>query len=78
MRMNIEKCYYVNEAGICTVLMGTCCTGFKSVCSFRKTEQEHFDSLNDAIKANRAKGNCFNCKYRNMRCELSEKEEQDG
>lgn len=75
--MDKGKCFYVNDADVCTVLMGTPCTGFKSICSFHKTEQEHIDSLNNAIKANRAKGNCFKCQYRNIRCRLIGTEEDE-
>lgn len=54
--MKETKCCYANDANVCTILMNEHCTGYKSICSFRKTEQEHIDAVNDAISINRAKG----------------------
>jgi hypothetical protein len=51
------------------------CTGYKSICSFRKTEQEHIYAVNEAISINRAKGNCDKCRYRDVRCQLREENE---
>lgn len=74
--MGKGKCLYSNEVGVCTVLMGTFCTGFKSMCKFHKTEQEHISSLERSIKLNREKGNCVNCKYRKVKCQLREENEE--
>lgn len=74
--MGKGKCLYSNEVGVCTVLMGTFCTGFKSMCKFHKTEQEHNDVLNKAIGLNREKGNCNHCKYRATKCSMIGMEEE--
>lgn len=73
--MSKGLCNYVNQAGLCTILRGVYCTEYKSICKFHKTEQEHNDELNKAIRANRAKGNCANCKYREKQCSMIGMEE---
>ena len=73
--MKETKCCYANDANVCTILMNEYCTGYKSICSFRKTEQEHIDAVNEAISINRAKGNCDKCRYRDVRCQLREENE---
>lgn len=76
-----EKCVFSTGEGWCSILVETRCDGShsKKVCSFRKTEEEYIDGINNAIRINRKKGNCFNCKYRSVQCELREMEEHhDG
>lgn len=77
----IDKCVFSTGEGWCSILVETKCGGSCSgkVCSFRKTEKEYIDGINNAIRINRRKGNCFNCKYRSVQCEIRETEKQhDG
>lgn len=76
-----DKCVFVTDEGTCSILISTRCTGFRSkrVCSFSKTNQEYINAINDSIRLNRKKGNCFNCKYRSVQCEIREMEDEyDG
>ncbi len=56
------RCVFCSS-GFCTVLNETTCTGEKTSCSFRKSYKEFESERNRAIKINREKGNCNNCKY---------------
>lgn len=71
-----EKCVFSTSEGWCSALTETRCDGSHpgKVCSFRKTEKEYIDGINNAIRINRRKGNCSNCKYRSVQCELRETE----
>lgn len=76
-----DKCVFATDEGLCSILISTRCTGFRSkrVCSFRKSEDEYIEGINESIRINRKKGNCFNCKYRSVQCEIREKEDDyDG
>ena len=74
-----EKCVYANDMSLCTALIGTYCTGYKSkrLCSFHKTVDENIEETNKAITINRIKGNCSRCKYRNVKCQLIGTEEEE-
>ena len=66
------KCFFSSVNGCCTILYGTKCDGEKYNCSFFKTEREYITERNNAILLNREKGNCKDCKYRSVKCELTE------
>lgn len=72
-------CHFYSSANIngC-LLLGVECTGTRSkrLCKFHKTTQEYIKDNNKAIKLNRAKGNCNNCKYRTPKCEIIELREE--
>lgn len=72
--MNKEKdvCYFYSPAqGNCAVL-NIECTGTRSkrLCHFYVTEKEYYENRNKAVLQNRAKGNCFKCKYKSIKCDL--------
>ncbi len=71
-----NKCVFASGEGWCSVLTETRCDGSRSKneCSFRKSEEEYIDGINNSIRINRRKGNCFNCKYRSVQCEIRETE----
>lgn len=54
----------------CLALSHTKCSGYDEECKFYKTEQQYIDAANHAIELNRAKGNCDNCRYVKVPCEL--------
>lgn len=76
MNNEIEnRCAFWREgllaAGFCGILEDTYCNGFSEKCTFRKTTEQHKRDTDRAIKANRERGNCENCKYRSAPCRLS-------
>ena len=74
-----EVCYFSvpGKDNICTIL-STSCTGTRSrrICKFFKTEKEFYEQRNRAVKINRRKGNCANCKYKKPHCEIVEIESE--
>ena len=54
----------------CCILNVQRCIGYK--CSFRKTIEEFEHNRDAAIRLNRAKGNCVNCKYVTASCRLND------
>lgn len=69
-------CHFSSK-GECLALQNTKCKGDlpKTACSFRKTTDEFLNDYHAAIKKNRDKGNCNNCKYRTQKCQLPIMEE---
>lgn len=68
--MNDKICYFRHRDGSCGALMGVYCPGINDKCSFYKTEKQYITERNLTILKNRAKGNCVNCKYVSIACEL--------
>lgn len=77
-----DKCVFFSGDGWCSALVETRCTGYlpEFGCSFYKTEEKYIDDINKSVMLNRKKGNCIQCKYRKVQCQLREKEgtEYDG
>lgn len=66
--INKEKCIFLSAEGFCNALIGTYCTG--NNCKFYKSVRQYAHERNRAIMINRQKGNCENCKYTPIKCEL--------
>lgn len=69
---NMEICFFKQQDNICGALMGKYCNGYNDKCKFYKTEKKFIDDQNRAIELNIKKGNCENCKYRNLQCKVSQ------
>lgn len=71
--MNDTVCFFTDGFGKCRCLSDTVCNGTsqRPECTFRKTEREYFESLDQAILKNREDGRCKSCAYRSMQCLLS-------
>ena len=69
-----ESCYFHLQAKNECSIKHESCTGTRSsqLCTFRKTYKEYFESRNEAVMANRAKGRCCRCKYKTTPCEIIE------
>lgn len=68
--MKDNVCFFRNKDGSCGAIAGVYCPGINDKCSFYKTEKQYITDRNLAILKNRAKGNCVNCKYVPVACEL--------
>lgn len=77
----VKKCRYAGkmEGGDCAALKDVKCDGYHPECGFYKTEQQFIDEGDEAIRLNRRRGNCENCKYRETKCmttqEIKERKE---
>ena len=63
-----EKCFFCNEEiNFCCILVtsqrAVKCNGENKKCNFFKTKEKYINDFNEAVKINRRKGNCRNCKY---------------
>lgn len=77
--MNDEKekrCFFWNGVCNCRILSETQCDGHKQCCTFRKTASQYASERDKAIKINRKRGLCRNCKYVPYPCQLSTEGEQ--
>lgn len=67
---NDKVCYFEGAQNICQALHGQFCRHDYRNCSFYKTIDEYINDRNHAILINRQKGNCENCKYMSIKCQL--------
>lgn len=59
------------RSNYCGILEDISCDGHDPLCKFRKSTEQHQRDTDRAIKANRERGFCNNCKYRKTPCKLS-------
>ncbi len=73
MKEQDEICVFSTDKRLstCKILVGEKCDGKNPCCSFRKTEEQFRTERDEAIRKNREKGNCANCKYMAAYCRMS-------
>lgn len=70
----MKVCIY-NKNNHCYLLRVKKC--IPTECTFYKSVEMFESARDEAIKKNRAKGNCANCKYVSARCKLKDEPEID-
>ena len=65
----MEKCFFLENDSVCGA-MATYCRRDYNNCSFYKSEKQYYMERNLAILKNRKRGNCKNCKYASVPCDL--------
>lgn len=66
-----KRCVFWGVNSYCRILSETQCDGKKKCCTFRKTASQFVKERDKAIKLNRKRGLCKNCKYVPYPCQLS-------
>lgn len=67
-----ERCYFSRLGEQCSILADVGCDGKNKKCSWFKTKEQFNDERDNAIRINRLKGKCQNCRYVKVPCAFSD------
>lgn len=73
-----EICYFARLGEQCSILADVVCDGRDTKCSWFKTKKQFNGERDNAIRINRQKGKCQNCRYVKVPCTISDSKKKES